>query len=58
MVDVWAASVFANASLADSAQRSKALRAARAHAWGGDCTLTHPSLTFPTWTPVKRIDMM
>jgi hypothetical protein len=56
MADVWAASLFANASSQQMA--SKALRAARAHAWGGDCALTHPSLTFPTWSPVKRIDMM
>jgi endonuclease/exonuclease/phosphatase family metal-dependent hydrolase len=57
MVDMWAASVFANASVTEGGS-SKALRAARAHAWGGDCPLTHPSLTFPTWVPVKRIDMM
>jgi len=57
MTDVWAASLFANSS-AEEDSGSKALRAARAHAWGGDCPLTHPSLTFPTWSPVKRIDMM
>ena len=56
MTDVWRVSLFANSSSAEVA--SKALRAARAHAWGGDCPLTHPSLTFPTWSPVKRIDIM
>lgn len=57
MIDLWTASLFANTS-AEDVGNSKSLRAARAHAWGGDCALTHASLTFPTWAPVKRIDMM
>jgi hypothetical protein len=57
MADVWTASLFANSSAEESGS-SKVLRAARAHAWGGECPLSHPSLTFPTWNPVKRIDMM
>ena len=57
MVDVWAMSLFANSSGAE-VEGSKAARAARAHAWGGECGVTQPSLTFPTWSPTKRIDMM
>jgi len=57
MVDVWAMSLFANSSGAEG-EGSKVVRAARAHAWGGECGVTQPSLTFPTWSPTKRIDMM